>query len=253
MNRLPSDASIPPEIGRVLADMQRQIDQLRTARSSESTSVGEGGLRFHSGGGVEIDDGGSLRVVDADGVTIAYLGQFADGTFGWNFRYDTDDPLFTRQGTAGAQFWGFWDQDGNLIFTSDGVTGAGLGRPYLNYRLVPSFAAEGVGEGATSLWPSTTSTSPVKLMQGVNPVWHPRVSIGVATATTGGGNVEWRLDIKGTTVATGAGTGSQTVNVPDWGEGIKPGHEVGFDLYANAAGGATRAWIQCDRLYGLQS
>ena len=256
---VPSDAAVSPgDFVRQVTDVRSDVAQARTARRSQATSVGSGGSRYHSGGGItvqdgggiRIEDGGSIRLIDDNDVTIAYLGRLSDGTFGWSFRYDSDDPLFTRQGTAGQQFWGFWDQNGNLIFTSDGDSGYGLGRPYLNYRIVPSADAQISG---TSFWPSHTNTSFTKLLYGINPVWHPRVSVGVATNTSGGGTAHWRLLINGED-ATGDISGSAVMNVdvPGWGTDITPGQAVGFDIEAYISGG-TRVYVQCDRLYGLQS
>lgn len=257
MNRSPAGASVPPEIGRVLGAMQREIDQLKTARTAEFTSVGANGLRFHSGGsatfedggGVFIEQGGTLRITDADGVTIAYLGRFTDGTFGWNFRYDSDDPLFTRQGVEGQQFWGFWDQNRNLIFTSDGITGTGLGRPYLNIPMVPS-SGTSVGTGGP-FWPQFTNASYQEVMYRITTLWHPRITVGVNTDTTSG-DVEWELRINGVTAGSGTNDGSGTFEIPGWGDTILPGHQKSVQLWArNTLGTASRLMV--DNCYGTQS
>lgn len=56
--RIPSDASIPPELGRIIGEIWRAIGQLQTARSGEHTAIGQDGIRVHSGGGITIEDGG---------------------------------------------------------------------------------------------------------------------------------------------------------------------------------------------------
>jgi hypothetical protein len=144
------------------------------------------------------------------------------------------------------------DTSGNNIFSNDSAS-VGIARPWITYRLVPGFSAQGVGEGSVSLWPSTTSTSYVEMLTGQNPLWHPRISVGVATSTTGGGAAGWQFRINGTTVFTNSGSGSATVDVPGWGSTINPGDVISLQVYGRAEGGATRAWFQCDRLYGRQT
>jgi hypothetical protein len=199
--------------------------------------------------------GGSIRMTSRDGTTgLLYFGDFGDGSRGWAFSFVDGSTAFFSAGTPDAPIWVLRDSSGNNVVRNDGASGVGLARPYLNYRLVPSSSAHFVGEGTGSGWPSTTNTTATKMLQGINTVWHPRVSVGVGTLTTGGGSANWRLEINGVDVTgTISGSGTQTVNVPGWGTTIQPGAAVGFDVFGWAAGGATRAWFQCDRLYGLQS
>jgi len=249
-----SDPMFSGDLQRRVAELERQLRNLTSGRRLEDASIGARGITVKGGGSITID-GGELRLIDENGVQVAFFGDVTqDGIVsrGWALSFDTGVKAFTLAGDPGAQFWSLRDGTGAPIVTNDAITGVGLGKPYLNYRMVPSFGAESSGV-ATAMWPSTTSTTPVKLMQGINPVWHPRVSIGVSTTTAGGGNVDWRLDVNGDLAASGTGVGSQTVVIPGWDDTITPGEAVGFDLYANCSGGATRAWIQCDRLYGLQS
>ncbi|WP_026923286.1 hypothetical protein [Glycomyces arizonensis] len=250
-----SDGMFTGDLQRRMAAVERELRNLTSGRRLEDASIGARGLRLLEGGSLTIS-GGSLIMHDETGsVGLLYFGPNSAGQPTWVFSFDDGEVAGGLLGAPGSMHWSWLDRGGRELIGNDGLTGVGLARPYLPYRLVPSFEAEGVGEGAASLWPSTTSTSATKLMQGLNPIWHPRVSIGVATATIGDGNVEWRLDIDGVTAASGTGTGEETVAIPGWGEedGINPGDTVGFDLYAWCTGGATRAWIQCDRLYGRQS
>jgi hypothetical protein len=237
----------PTDLNSVIRDHERRLNDLTKRVGLSSAVISRGGLR--------IIDGGELVMVDENDVVIFRIGKIDFGgiSSGMRLGFDNGKPAFILGGSPGDQVWALFDEHENYIVTNDALSGYGLGRPYLGYRLVPDFAAQAVGEGNASMWPSTTNTTPTKLMRGINPVWHPRISIGVVTTTIGGGNVEWRLDINGNTVASGSGGGAQTVDVPGWGTDITPGDAIGFDLYANATGGATRAWIQVDRLYGTQS
>lgn len=145
------------------------------------------------------------------------------------------------------------DPSNNIIFSNDASTQVGIGKPYFTYRLEPAFTAQSVGEGNGSMWPSTTSTSYVDMLIGNNPVWHPRITVGVGNATTGGGSAEWTFSINGTTLHTSTATGTVTVSVPGWGTTITPGESAQLRIAGRCTGGATRAWFNCDRLYGTQS
>jgi hypothetical protein len=238
----------PSDVNSEIRELKRQVQELTKRVGLSSAVISRGGLR--------IINAGELVLEDEDGVQVFKIGQinFGSGTsMGMRLNYDNGEPAMLLGGSPGDQAWAMFDENGHYVFTCDAETGFGLGRPYLNYRMVPSSAAESVGEGTGSHWPSTTSGSEVKLMQGVNPVWHPRVSVGVSALTIGGGAAQWRLEIGGSTAASGSGPGVQNVAVPGWGTTILPGDSAGFDLYANISGGATRIWVQCDRLYGLQS
>lgn len=237
----------PSDVNSELRELKRQVQELTKRVGLSSAVISRGGLR--------IINSGELVMVDENGTVIFRIGKVLFGglSSGMELNFDNGEPAFLLGGSPGEQAWALFDEHGHYILTNDAATGYGLGRPYLNYRMVPSSAAEAVGEGTGSHWPSTTSGSEVKLMQGANVVWHPRVSVGIAALTIGGGAAQWRLEIGGTTAASGSGPGVQNVAVPGWGSTILPGSSAGFDLYANVSGGATRIWVQCDRLYGLQS
>lgn len=232
--------------------IRRQLQELMGGRRLENSSIGAGGIRLIDGGSLTIS-GGSLRMNSADGsVGLLYFGDSSNGGRTWLFSFPDGEVAFGLIGNRGAGYWGGRDNSGNLIMSNDAGSGVGLSRPYIPYRLVPAFEAQSYGEGNASMWPSTPNTTATKIMQGLNPVWHPKISIGIATSTIGGGTARWRLELNGQTVATGAGSQAMTATVPGWGTTIKPGDTVGFDLYG-WCDGADRAWFQCDRLYGRQS
>lgn len=248
-----SDPMFAGDLQRRLAEVERQLRDLTSGRRLEDASVGARGIVVRGGGSITID-GGDLKLIDENGVEVVNFGTVSfngeEGSRGWLFKFDSGDVAFSLGGTPGDQFWGLWDENNNYLVTNDAISGYGLGRPYLGYRMVPSADAQIAG---TSHWPTHTNTSFTKLMQGINPVWHPKVSVGVLTNVAGGGTAHWRLLINGEDV-TGdiSGTAVRTVDVPGWGTDITPGQAVGFDIEAYISGG-TRVYIQCDRLYGVQS
>lgn len=183
----------------------------------------------------------------------AYFGQTAHDGLPLTVLYYGDAANTRALQIYGTNVIEIKDTANNVIFANDSQSGAGIARPYMPLRVVPGFNAQGVGEGAVSLWPSTPNAAYTQMFTGNNPLWQPRISVGVATSTIDGGAAGWQFRINGTTVHTTSGSGSATVNVPGWGSTINPGDVITLEIYGRIEGGATRAWFMCDRLYGLQS
>lgn len=237
---------------RRLVALEQLVRELMSGRRLEDASIGARGIRLLDGGSLTVE-GGKVVLRSPDGVDIAYFGDVVAGdatSRGWIFRFDTGRSAFSLQGSPGDQFWSLRDEAGNIVLSNDGASSTGLARPYLQMWLTPSFAAQ---QDGTSFWPSTDSGTAVKLMQGINPIWQPRLTIGVAMAGAGGTG-HWRLDINGTTVLADETTaGSRTVAIPGWGDTVNPGSAVGIDVYGWVTTGPGRVFLQVDRLHGNQS
>lgn len=205
-------------------------------------------------GGGMVMEGGLFRLVDRNGVSVVYFGDVTAGeevSRGFIFRFDSGTLAFAMGGAPGAQSWGLRDRAENLVVSNDADTGVGLARPYIPLHMTPSPEAQTSG---TSFIPSHDATSYTRLWYGFNPIFHPRVEIGVGTATSGGGTTEWRLLINGSDqTGTVSGSGTQTVTVPGWGSTVNPGDTVELTLEIRAAGGATRAFARVDKIFSLQS
>lgn len=90
-----SDQAVPRgDVMRRLEELERAVARLRTARRLEAASVGEGGLRIHSGGDLRLEGGGTLSV--ADGGTLGVL--TPDGSE-WSFSA-TPNGLFLAGGSG---------------------------------------------------------------------------------------------------------------------------------------------------------
>lgn len=243
-----SDAAVSRgDLGREQAEIKRDIEAARSARRAERTSIGAGGLRIIRGGVVE--------VVTAEGKSLVRLGaleDFGGSSIGWSLNYEDGDPAVALGGTTGRQVWQVYDLDGNYIMTSDGVSGVGLARPYLNYRVVPTTSAE--SSGSLPLWPSTTSTTPIGLLEGLNVVWHPRLAYRIVTVTSGGGGMDWSIKFGDAVAASGSGTQQGQVDTPGWGDTVDPGPPaVNITVEAALTGSATRGWLQATALCGCES
>jgi len=248
---LASDIMNSGDVWAAINEIRRTLMDLTSGRRLEDASIGARGLRLLDGGSLTIN-GGAIRMTDETGsVGLLFFGPGTDGHRIWAFSFDDGEFAFGLQGSVGRSYWAGYDRQGNLLMANDGQTGVGLARPYLNYRLVPSSEAQITG---TSFVPSHTSTSFVTLWQGINPVFHPRVTIGIVPNTSGGGTAHWRLLVNGADV-TGDQTGTQikTVSIPGWGDTVKPGNALSFEVQGYIAGGGTRVVLQVDRFHANQS
>lgn len=73
-------------IVRKLRDLERQIVELRTARSLESATIGKGGITVKGGGSIKIAGGGDLTIDGGDMIVDdgeARSGNFVHGSTGW--------------------------------------------------------------------------------------------------------------------------------------------------------------------------
>lgn len=277
---------VPSDIAVSRGDVVRRQEQLdgeiaatRTSRRGEHMSVGEGGIRVFGEGGVTIGGGGNLLVTEdgdiiirggnlrlqsVDDDSLVFFGNVIvgdDTSRGWIFRFHPDEdgnaPIaFSLAGGPGAQEWALNDRDGSRLVANDTLSGHGLARPWIPYHLL---ATENAEQSGTSLWASTTVGSPgTALLSALVPIQHPRIRIGAAVTTTGGGTGHWRLTIASSTTTTTlvsdeTGFAIHDVEVPGWGDDITFGEEVLLSLEAWVTGGGTRAFVQYDRLYGKGS
>jgi hypothetical protein len=250
-----SDILNQGDIRHMFKKLEKLIYERTSGRKLDGSSIGGEGLTVSDGGKLTIN-GGELNLLSEDGVVIAHWGPTTcgDGTSpGWQFSYPNGRPAFLMGGQAENPAIVVYDLAGNYVVSTDAASGQGLARPYISYKMVPTFEAETSGSGPGSMWPSTASTDYVRVMQGSNSIWHPKANYAVDTATTGGGTVDWRLTFEGTTVAEGSGTASGSFDVPDWETVPNLGGHADIALYIRCAGGATRAFAQVPRLYGRQS
>lgn len=246
-----ADGMFTGDVQRAIEDIRKQLRDLTSGRRLEDASIGARGLRLLDGGSLTIS-GGAIRMNDETGsIGLLFFGTANDGSPTWQFSFDNGDLAGGLLGSPGSTYWSWRDRQGNELLASDGLTGVGLSRPWIPLRLVPSSEAQVSG---TSFYPSHTSGSFTRLWTGFNPIFHPKVEIGVAIATIGGGSGRWRLLINGTD-ATGEVTNgaSRTVSIPGWGSSVLPAHTVEFALEARTADGATRVLVNVDKFFSRQS
>lgn len=156
-------------------------------------------------------------------------------------------------GTLNQQIVQIKDQAGNDIFATNGATGGvGMADPWIPFPVYPTTDAQQLG---TTYLPATTSAAFQTIWRGFVPVYHPRITYGIIVTATGTAGWELRLNPAGagpTTVASGGGSASGTVDVPGFGTTFTPGQEVEIIVNARNTGGGT-THIGVDKMYGRQT
>lgn len=159
-------------------------------------------------GGIQIIKGGSLKVVDTDGIEIARIGALpspafdkADGTPQPGLRLLREDgstALFLGDLNPGVppfqQSLQLIDRGGNVVFADDtNGGGVGLARPY-----VPA----GVFEDITAPAATTNSAAFVGLQWADSFQQHPKVTASILVQTSAGTAGQVRLTVGGVQIGS---------------------------------------------------
>lgn len=145
----------PADLDRTLADLQRQVDELKHLVSLTT-----------SRGSLILPAGTNLGVVDVDGQILVFVGSFQtlrpDGQQEQGVRINRDDgsAVLTVQNFTGTaegyqQFLALWDRAQQIILSDDTASGNGLARPYVPIPLTETRHTD---------WPKVTDAAFV-------PVW----------------------------------------------------------------------------------
>lgn len=188
---IPSDlAQSRGDIMREIADLKRQIQELRAERKLGASTI----------------ESGTLRVVDNNGTIVALIGdlsEFSPGQRGFWLGRPGPEPsqaisVFGTGEGGDSGFVGVWDREGNYIVTDDAESGRGLGRPYL-----PVTFAEITAPTAT-----TTSATFTDLAIGYGPLHHPVLYVLLLVQSGAGTAGEARITLNGAAVGAVATIGT---------------------------------------------
>lgn len=242
---------IEPDALRRLYDridhLEREVRELRAARRLESAAIGAGGLT--------IRDGGGIHVVDAEGRTVAMIGDLSSIGDGWRgvwVNRPGGHPALRVYGTGVGSDYGFvgiYDVSGNYIVTDDAASGRGLARPYIPIQM---------GEVAVPSQ-TTTSSSFTELYRGANVLQHPALYVYLLvrasdSSTTG----EVRLAIDGAPVGPVLPVTAGSYAFAGLGPVAVPGHGVHEQLHqvaiqARRTGGSGTIGVRVLSAIGLES
>ncbi|MFG3488564.1 hypothetical protein [Streptomyces sp. NPDC047972] len=198
-DQLPGGAQ---QMARDIADLKRQVRELRAARRLESAAVGAGGLRVTDGGRFAMDTPGRVRMVDIGTLTDPQY-DHGDGSPQQAIQVRREDGglalacyAYPPSGSE-AQTWRMYDRTGNVILAEDGGSEMGLARPYLPVPLGPAY------EGSWDYWPRATGTTTTRLWQGRFYKQLPNVVLVMqASMDTSGATGTIELAVGGTVRAT---------------------------------------------------
>lgn len=184
-----ADQLDPGGVNRRLAELEKQVRELRAARRLQSATIGAGGLVVTGKGGVYVEDDFGNFIFTIGGLSVPLTGgaaqygvllnrQNADGT--------TGAVALTMYSSSGAmpQTLGLYDAQGNNLWSDDGTAAQGMSRPYLSFPLAPANAAA---------WQSTNAGSWTTLFIAGPPKQHPKVSMSGFASTPSGVTGQLRL------------------------------------------------------------
>lgn len=191
----------PADIITKLADLERQIDELRRSVGLSSATISRGGLT--------IKNDAFFEMISASGQVVAYIGPSA--TAGHQTiqlrRSDGTLVLDTQVDVAsGLDYWAMWDRNNQILVADDVQSGHGLARPYLSIPMYQLFTTN-VALGSVVAYNTVDATAIATekaLWEGRIPLGsHPRISIdGVWGQGSGSNNTTFKLYVAGTSVGT---------------------------------------------------
>ena len=217
-------------IDRILA-LESEVKSLRKRAGLGNSSISDGDITLQ---------GGTLRVRNQDGTYVAkigYLGIIAGNPiYGAQFyRPDgTEAIIIYGDATGFAQYIGYKDKAGHLIFSDDDNSGQGLSMPWLSYSNPMPLQ--------TSLWPATTNTGAFDpVAQTTAFVSHSAIYV-VAEFFGNGGTGNGRVTVNGTQVGSTVviNNGSITsvvvnsVQIPGWGTTVNFMDLININIEAKA-------------------
>lgn len=178
-----ADQLDPGQMNRRIAELERQVRELRAARRAEATTISAGGLTITAQGGLNVIDDFNNLLLALGAITNI---PFSGGITQYGFQLTRQNPDGTAgelalslaaSGATPPQTLGLYDSSGNTLWSDDGLSGQGIALPYLSFAMVPY-----VG----SLWPSTNAGSWSLLSYGTPPKQQPKVMFaGIATVPSG--------------------------------------------------------------------
>lgn len=221
--------------------LEAEARERAAGRRAEATSIGAGGLR--------VKQGGEIVMEDDTGKVIIRLGKvfFVDGNSKPGlaaFRTDADGgavAMSLYDGILAA-----WDRQGNIVLSTDEVSGQGLARPWLPVTWAGS---------DFTLWPGTTGATFAAIAETAVPRQQPRLFARIRHTTDVSGTTgQLRLMCNGvqlgSTIAVGFSIGATDIGPVD----LPPGNFgdiLGLSLDARRTAGTgtvrgmvTASWTQ---------
>jgi hypothetical protein len=200
----------PADIISRIADMQRQIDELRRSVGLSSATISRGGLTIKNGAFFEM-------ISDTDTQTV-YIGPSIDAGHQTFQVRRTDGTLVLdtqKDQVSGNDYWALWGRDNQMLVSDDVQSGHGLARPYLSIPMYQLFTTN-VALGSVVAYntvDATAITTEKALWEGRIPLGsHPRITVdGVWGQASGSNNTTFKLKVAGGVVGSWTENGTLEV------------------------------------------
>jgi hypothetical protein len=155
------------------------LDRLRRLEDRiDQVARGTLGRDMVSIAGITIRSQGGLTVKDSNGQSTLFVGGLnppaSEPHTETRAAHAATRAAHAAASGAGALRLAIWDKAGNVIFSDDTPSGAGIGRPYLSGTLSPYRTAE---------WPATQSADWDPLQRWMFNRQHPRIHAIIHAAT----------------------------------------------------------------------
>lgn len=194
----------PDWISRKVADLERQITELRSARKAQATGV--------SKGGITLTEDSFIRMVTDLGVEAVYFGPDDNGRQIFRLRREQDRGIFATGSAGGRDFWALFDNTNHIIMSDDATTGRGMARPWLPVVLNPRFTP--TDNTADTVWQYrriavSALASEQTLWDGRATISHPYIMLqGTWGQATGTNSCTYRLLVGSEEVGTWSTSGA---------------------------------------------
>lgn len=235
--------------------MQRQIRTAFTAANSRIPyqKMAAGILKISNT--IEILAGAVLEFYYSSGAVGIHMGRFAlgsDVSEGMATYRPDGSPAFSSlfRLSDAYGFTGLWDQSANIVVSDDGLSGKGLGRPWIPHTFKDT---NELASPPTNR--QTSSTSDTAIISTITPIQHGRMSFtGYVYIQTGGSTMELKfknlttgVTMYSATVSGGFVSGDFSVGSYNFGEG----HQI--DVTIRRASGSNNVGFTLLSLHGRQS
>lgn len=246
-------------LARRIENIERDISEMKAARTLEAATIQQGGI--------QIVQGGTVKVVDANGNVTAIIGALpaaynrSDGSPQPGLMFSRPDGttallLGDRNATVPPYSAAFQVIDrlgGRVVLSDDTNSGHGLATPHVLHSPLQ--------DTNVTTWPSTTATSWTTIANGLAEMQNPKLQWQIALSADAGTTAQFRLMGNGTQLGTtqtvvGGGSGVITywqpasVNMP---AGVSIGDFLSLSLDAQRTAGTGSARAVCIWLSGMQS
>lgn len=195
----PADHVTPPSIDtlmRKVADLEREVQQMRAERRLSASSIEAGSLQIN-GGELLLWPGSKLIANYNSGAEAFRVGanELSDGTpvHATVIRRPTGRLAFWTYGAdtgISDGFWALYDLAENVIFSDDVESGQGIARPWLPINFAPS---------DYTVWPGTNQATFTSIWETAISRQQPKIVVTLlATTDVSGTTGEVRLTCNGT-------------------------------------------------------